>query len=122
MPRGLCHRDGLRMIPGNCYLAGSWADRPRLRGIRDELAALGIEVTSRWLDHEGVWILSPSWAAKDLADIDAAQSLIVFTDVPSTAGGFHWESGYAFGRNKPIIGVGPRTCLFHHLVPESDWY
>jgi len=25
------------VITGNCYIAGSWADRPRLRGIRDEI-------------------------------------------------------------------------------------
>jgi len=105
------------MITGNCYIAGSFSDRPRLRGIRDELAALGIACTSRWLDNDGD---ETGWAERDLADIGAARTVILFTDVPSSAGGMHWECGYAYGCGMRIIGVGPKTNLFHTLI--ADWY
>src|SRR5690349_17269087 len=98
---------------GPAYLAGSWADRPRLRGIRDELAAMGIACTARWLDYDGDALMC-------LGDLLMADTLLLFTEVPSTAGGMHVETGIAIGRNMPIIGVGPRTCLFHHLI--ADWY
>ena len=103
------------------YLAGSWADRPRLRGIRDELAEMGIVCCSSWLDHGGDENL-PEWAVLDLAEVLAANVVILFTEVPSSAGGMHFESGFAYALRKQIIGAGPRTCLFHNLIADSDWY
>ena len=111
------------------YLAGSWADRARLRGVRADLEKMGVTCTARWLDYDDEPLPSKpirvgdhlaNWAAIDLFDIDQAHTLILFTDVPSTAGGFHFEAGYAFGNGMNIIGVGPRTMLCHHLI--DDWF
>ena len=93
------------------YIAGSFSDRPRLRGIRDELAEMGIDVIARWLDAPEDGDLA-EWAAVCLNDVDAAHTLILFADVPSTAGGYWTELGYAYGCGTPVIGVGPKTNLF----------
>jgi len=108
------------VITGNCYIAGSWSDRPRLRGIRDELAEMGIVCCSSWLDHGGDETDLVAWAEMDLSDLTAAQTLLLFTDVPSTTGGMWVEFGLAYGLGRGLIGVGPKTNLFVHLI--ADWY
>lgn len=111
------------------YLAGSFADRPRLRGYRADLQSLGYSVSSSWLDTPDDLRdadLSPdelrAYAEQDTTDIDRAHSLIVVTDVPSTSGGMHWEAGYALGCGMAVYGVGPKTNIFHHLIPDDEWF
>jgi hypothetical protein len=98
------------------YLAGSWHDRARLRQYRDELTARGIVVTARWLDSPDDADLAEA-AERCIVDIDAAHWLVVLTDVASSSGGFHFETGYALGCGMPIMAVGPAAMLFHH----GDW-
>jgi len=51
-----------------------------------------------------------------LDDIKRADVVAVFTDAPSSTGGYHVEFGYALGLDKPIEVVGPPLNVFHALT------
>src|SRR5260221_13260147 len=58
------------------------------------------------------------YAAEDLADIDQADAVVLFTQAGRHfAGGRHVEAGYALGKGKRLVVVGPRENVFYHL-PE----
>lgn len=119
------------------YLAGMFSTIKLRKQQAAELRAVGIEVTSRWIDESvphtveikdvpEVYLQETSIV--DLADIDSADALVSFvpsaqelvdaTVSASTRGGRHVEFGYAIGKGKPIIVVGGRENVFHYL-PES---
>ena len=109
------------------YIAGAWVDMPRLREMRDEMTKLGFIVTSRWMDQVGrdYSATVPEFvkeANKDLEDIDKADFLIVDT-FGETRGGREWESGYAHGRGKRLLRVGPIRNPFHTkaALAFDDW-
>lgn len=112
------------------YLAARYSRRRELAGYAEELADLGIEVTSRWLtgQHEtppeGVPIDSPehlAWCADDdLTDIGIADVLVAFTEPEGSVagrgrGGRHFEMGYAAASEKHVLIVGHRENVFCHL-------
>lgn len=133
--------------PRKIYLAARYSRRLELCGYRAELAALGYEVTSRWLngshqiDDKGVPIGDdgerrfemgdPSlahwrehFATEDVADVLAADTLVAFTEEPrsgNSRGGRHVELGIALGSGKHVIIVGPRENVFCWL-PLVEWY
>ena len=106
------------------YLAASWSRREEMRDVRVKLEGEGHVVTSRWLDEkEG----EPKAVAAraDLDDIDASDVLLAFTenaDVGYQTGGRHVELGYALAKRIPVILVGLRENVFHHLghIPVAD--
>lgn len=65
------------------------------------------------------------FAEDDLADVQACDLLIAFTEVPRTGGrnrgGRHVELGIAIGQGKRIMIVGPRENIFCWL-PEIDQF
>jgi nucleoside 2-deoxyribosyltransferase len=111
------------------YLAAQYYRRDAMRGFAYMLKDIGIEVTSSWLreradvnsdlsdnSHEFL----RRHARNDIADIEAADVLILFTVdpiLPTKRGGRHVELGYALALGKKIIICGPRENIFHHL-PE----
>jgi nucleoside 2-deoxyribosyltransferase len=103
------------------YLAGplSWAWR--LHPVARRLTAAGHVITSRWLyqrPSSGARLRLA--AAQDLADIDAADVVIHFTQAGKYVGGArHVEAGYALGTGKRLVICGPRENLFYHL-PHVD--
>lgn len=106
-----------------------------MRVKRAELQALGIQVTSRWLDEKasptsGITEHAPSYlestAKIDIADIEISDAVILFTpsdeDLDSVVvtrswarGGRHFETGYAYLLGREIIVCGPRENIFHYL-------
>lgn len=112
----------------NVYIAAPFSWKDEINDYATELRSLGINVTSSWLEekadpkctldqfqdsyHEEI-------AAVDVRDIDAAQVVAVFTidplGPPKPRGGRHWETGYAYGRNKEVIVIGPKENIFHYL-------
>src|SRR5205085_5776778 len=54
-------------------------------------------------------------AERNLEDIDASEVFLVLTTGSSARDGRHFETGYAFARDKPIIVVGPIEHAFQHL-------
>lgn len=132
------------------YLAARYTRRLELCGYRAQLAALGIEVNSRWLngshqlDNQGnpigddgealveydgqsaeaPTLLREKFATDDRDDVLAAQRVIAFTEVPRTSnsrGGRHVELGIAIGAGIPVVVIGPRENVFCHL-PEVEHY
>lgn len=103
------------------YMAGAWVDSKRLQGARQRLREIGFEVTSTWLDialsgkpYEGD---HEKEARRDYADIDRADFLIIDTLSTGTRGGREWEGGYATGRGKRVMRVGPSIIPFHAALP-----
>jgi len=100
---------------GNCVV---------LRGIRDELVKRGHTVTSRWIDvgarpDKDMKAFWEEWVVKDVEDLDACDTLVVYTNDSygegRSLGGMRFEEGYAYARGKKIIVVGPRICIFDQL-------
>lgn len=110
------------------YLAARYARRNELREYRTQLEALGIHVTSRWLDEnepldgnmthkEDTWYTHTAFV--DLEDIDYADAIIFFAEDPLIGwvrGGRHVEFGYAIAKFKLIHIIGPKENVFHHLT------
>jgi len=120
------------------YLAARYSRRLELCGYREELAELGIEVTSRWLngshqlDNSGIPItdegerrfedgdpsvdyLRAHFATEDMGDVLAAQTVVAFTEEPrasASRGGRHVELGTALAASKRVIVIGPRENVF----------
>lgn len=99
------------------YLSARWLRREQVRDLRTTILQLGHAVRSRWLDCP---IDTPpaTCAAMDMADIDACDLLIAFTEPPDvySTGGRHVEFGLALAARKPIWIVGPEENVFHYLT------
>jgi hypothetical protein len=110
------------------YVAGRFDAREQLlQEVVGPLHLAGHEVTSRWLfAHSNAPVLDAANLAANLTagvvpgtecldDIKQADAVAVFTDAPSSTGGYHVELGYALGLGKPIQVVGPVLNLFQTL-------
>jgi nucleoside 2-deoxyribosyltransferase len=110
------------------YLAGAFHRRGEFRSYAADLIAAGHTVTSTWLDEEFEnEAHAAANAERDLADLDRADAIICFT-TPSRSttsrGGRHTEFGYALGRGKAVIIVGPIENIFYalpDLAVFTDW-
>lgn len=100
------------------YIAASWPNRFRLREVRKQLADLNIRVTSQWIDFDHGYSDADftQEANRDYHDIDISDFLIIDTTDTQTRGGREWEGGYATGRGKRVIRVGPIITPFHARV------
>ncbi len=97
------------------YIAHNFAARQELaRSVVPYLKSKGHEVTSRWIwDHTNQ--LNQEWAEKDLADLDAADALLLYLDNAgnSPGRGKYVEFGYAAARGKRIFAHGmDDSCIF----------
>jgi nucleoside 2-deoxyribosyltransferase len=104
------------------YLASQYGRRLELAKYRDEAVAAGIEVTANWLNGEEDKTpeARQRYARIDLADIDACDILISFTehrDAPTRRGGRHVEFGYALAKGKEVWCMPYRENIFMEL-PE----
>jgi nucleoside 2-deoxyribosyltransferase len=107
------------------YFAGRYGRREELKRYAGELRAMGITVTSRWLDgaHEddnGTPEEAERFAIEDLKDLDVADVLVAFTESPGAVpnrarGGRHVEFGYALAKGKQVCVVGHRENVFCYL-------
>lgn len=100
------------------YIASTFANRERLRPIRDELQRRGHQVHSRWLDEPDD---PPSSHAAHISldDVRKADLLILDTNEHGTKpsqGGRYVELGYTLGLGRHAIWlIGPRTNVFTYL-------
>ena len=118
------------------YLAAAWSRRYEIEVVAERLKALGIEITSRWLQEEknmqqaiGKNLSAPSdrflreRAYTDLEDVDAADAIVRFSDdlsqsiVPShlASGARMFEFGYAKAKGKTLFVVGGKQNVFDRL-------
>jgi hypothetical protein len=118
----------------NLYLAAHYARNAEMRRYRDILHAIGYVVTSRWIDQHGGSLtealgeqelngdprIGLPYALKDIEDIQAADTVVSFTNGKGR-GGRHVEFGIAWAYGKRLIIVGQREHVFH-CVPEVTQY
>lgn len=125
------------------YLAARYSRRVELCAYRDDLNAIGIEVTSNWLngprqraiagkvlgerdeavieaggDALEAIELRRLCAVQDVEDVRAADTFVTFTEHPdaqASRGGRHVEFGLALAERKRIIVIGPVENVFHAL-------
>ena len=113
------------------YLAARYRRREELRRRAGELAALGHEITSRWIrgGHSASGDLDdPLWAEyarDDFEDVAAADAVVCFLEPNGGgSGGRHAEFGMALAWGKRVIVVGEPEHLFHTLPsvePYPTW-
>ena len=108
------------------YFAARFARLAQLNRYRADLAALGFEVTSRWLTvaarEPGVAYSEDDLrrlAVIDQEDVLAADTLVCFAEDQGEGGngGRHVEVGMALALGKQVIVIGRREHIFHRL-PE----
>lgn len=108
------------------YLAARFSRKNEIKQKSLELDALGVKVTSRWLDeadHGGQLDSSSdefntAVAYQDIEDIDKSDLIVLFSENPKephVRGGRHFESGYAHGKGIPLIICGPKENVFHFM-------
>ena len=105
------------------YIASRFRNREAVKALAARLHELGIETTQTWPEIDfGVGNgdgyvpdAEQKAAIRDLAEMDLADALIVYTfDCEQTPGGLHFEAGYAFGKGIPVVVIGPRVNVFYH--------
>lgn len=106
------------------YIASRFKHQPEARKLRDQILALGLGCTSRWLEEEpslGNFLSEDhkrKIAAMDLLDVRRAQALLLFNpeeDRTYGTGGCHVETGYALALGIPVFVLGCASNVFHSL-------
>lgn len=108
------------------YLAGSIGRRQEIRELANELRGRGFDVTSRWLVEVGPNLTYSEYpidtlakhATRDTHDILRARAFVRVANpegYPSKGGGRHWETGFAYAHEKPIVVFGRRETVFDAL-------
>lgn len=87
------------------------------------LQSKGHEIVSSWLDQDFIGYKSDmsEEANRDIDDILKADYVVVLNFPKSSSrGGYHTELGIALALRKPVILVGEKSNVFHHLVKERN--
>lgn len=104
------------------YVAGSWAAREFVKIATVALRANGIDCTNNWMDREAVnHGERRDCALSDLAEVEAAEAVLLLNTTQSTGGGMHFETGYAYKAGKRIFVVFKRSGVFHDL-PGVEYF
>lgn len=103
------------------YVSGTFTAQTRLRAHADALRALGHDVVSTWLYEaaQPAHLNPDEWnlalADKDLAEVFAADCIVMDIDGPSTTGGRYVEWGVACApgsmRRRYLVGAGDGVFL-----------
>jgi hypothetical protein len=109
------------------YLAAAFSRKNEIADKTKELQSIGVEITSTWPWEDAAPNTKLSYktddylreyALRDLGEIEEADTIILFTQdptIPFCRGGRMHEFGFANGRGKRLIVVGPRENIFHYL-------
>lgn len=111
------------------YIAAAWKRKAEAYEIAVKLEKeLGWYVTSSWHnplsgeDESGTHEEHVQWGDRDIDEIDASDGLVVLTEPreEGTTGGHHFEAGYALGKGKRCVVIGPPSTVFYHCAQASD--
>jgi hypothetical protein len=112
-----------------CYLAAAWGRREEILRVANRLRLEGVAITSSWLtEEEGMQSGNKERflrerAYVDLQDVDRADILVRFADMPRTrkvakaliSGARMFEMGYAKAKGKGLVVVGGKQHVFDRL-------
>ena len=112
------------------YLSAAWGRREEILRVANRLRLEGVEITSNWLtEEEGMQSGSKERFLRerayiDLQDVDRADALVRFADIPRTrkvpraliSGARMFEMGYAKAKGKGLIVVGGKQHVFDRLA------
>lgn len=99
------------------YVAGSWHYREEIINITAWLRQEGVECTNHWMDREATTDQERAHCAEtDLSEVEKADAVLLMNWFPSSSGGMHFETGWAYAKGKPIYVIGASTCVFHQLT------
>lgn len=108
------------------YLAAPFQQQKQMQLRAAELRAVGIQVTSRWLEEQDKPMgeipghIRRINAIHDVEDVIAADMLVFHDDPTIQRAGRHVEFGIAVGigttRSFPILVLGPPNNIFHYLA------
>lgn len=115
-----------------CYLAATFAEQARIRGMKERMIQAGHSVTSSWLEEaptrpDGMSeeVFEKKMAMKDLQEVAAADCLILDVESPSRTAGKMIETGFALAKHKLVLVVGepPAHSIFLSLADKhyKDW-
>ena len=127
----------LETAPKKIYVAASVYNLRQAKRFARQLIGAKFQVVSSWLlanfstrakleDWPRYARECERYGNSDLADLAAADTLIVLTDVPSSSGGLYCELGYFLGSGKTnVVVVGQRPNVFFFTdtvrwVPNSE--
>lgn len=101
----------------NVYLAAPWELQADVRALHEALLEAGFGSIARWLDADSN-TYTEEWANNCLEDIRRCDVLLIWNPAIWArvgTGGRHVEVGFALALEKPVIILGARTNIFHHL-------
>lgn len=105
------------------YIAAAWGNMEKARRVREQLKAMGHEVTSRWLDSNSTAVPTDPAVGKvearmDIDDINKSDCFFLITDDKLKGTGHHVETGLAYAWRLRMIQAGPLTSVFQHLIKD----
>lgn len=110
------------------YIAAPWVEREKLPAIARVFEGAGHTITERWWEHEDV----PNYphhtteaedkelgnqATRDLLGVFMADAVVLINSAKSE--GKAVETGLAIAAGMPVIVVGPRSNIFHWMLPPE---
>lgn len=103
----------------SCYIAAPWAHQAEAKAARELFQAAGFTVTARWLDSEDTHDPDTlrECARTDIEDIYHSQVFVLLNSQARGAetSGKAVETGIALTLGLPILAVGEKSNVFHHL-------
>jgi nucleoside 2-deoxyribosyltransferase len=110
-------------MSGSFYFAARFSRRFELQGYRADLLRAGHEVTSRWIDDDDD--TECDCAVRDVKDVEIADGLILFTEVPretKTRHGRLVEFGIALALGKRLLAIGGHDENVFFNLKEVEKY
>ena len=108
------------------FFAGSLTDRKEIARMAKLLREAGYRVTSTWhdtYDDQAAEFLYVQMMASvvNIADLDDADLVVIFSKSPSTTGATYYEHGYAIAHHKRIVLIGePRNIYMRSNFMKFD--
>lgn len=105
------------------YIAGMYDACHRLVVHRDRMRALGLDVSSNWMDTinaAGNHTERIREATRDMREVQEASIFILDTLDQSVSGGRESELGFALAALNQTYLIGPERQIFHSLI-DLQW-
>jgi hypothetical protein len=107
--------DENRPVKPIVYVAAPWENKVAAAYIAQKFVDLGFEINCRWWTHKDTddHAELQSQAVEDLDSIGLADFFVVLNTTQSEGKAF--ETGVAYTIGLPVVVIGGRSNIFHHL-------